>query len=462
MKILLVKPHSLSDHIQAPLGLGYLASALRPGHNVRILDCLKEGITSPRELVEALISFQPDILGLQCYTFHRRFINDVLKEVKKLNKNIICVVGGPHPSVQPEETLGYFGDCLDFGFAGEAEVGFRRLVEALSCGEKDFSSIPGLIFRDKGAVKVNPAEFVDDLDSLGLPSWDLMRPETYPEAQHGAFYRKFPIAPIIATRGCPYPCTFCAGNKIAGRRIRKHSVKYILGQIMMLYADFGIREFHIVDDNFTFEIDYAKELLRGIIALKLDISWATPNGVRLDRLDDELLSLMKKSGLYLISLGIESGSDRVLKLMKKGTTVSRIESAVKLIREHGLEIAGFFILGYPGETKEEIEETIRFSRRLGLIRANFFTFLPFPGTESFKMLEENGELANVDWDNFYFASAPYVSRELSREDLKRLQRKAFLRFYFRPGIFFRNIAQIKSWRHFGFLLKRFYHWIVRG
>jgi radical SAM superfamily enzyme YgiQ (UPF0313 family) len=190
------------------------------------------------------------------------------------------------------------------------------------------------------------------------------------------------------------------------------------------------------------------------------MSWAAPNGIRIDSLDRELLSLMKQSGLYLISLGIESGSDRVLKMMKKNLEVSEIREKIRLISESGLATAGFFILGFPGETKQEILETVKFSRQLKLLRANYFTYLPFPGTESYAGLLASGELDRVDWDRFYFMNAAYTPKGITRKELKKLQRGAFLRFYLRPGILWKNLIGIKSLRHFNFLLKRFFHWIV--
>lgn len=462
MNVLLVKPYNLSDHIQPPLGLGYLANAIRGKTNVRLVDCIKDRVTTPARLTDIVKKFKPDVVGIQCYTFDLKFINEAFEKIKKISKDTICVVGGPHPSTAPKETMEWFFPYADYGFIGEAEIGFSKLVDAISTQGYNMESIPGLIWREGAEIRINEARIVEDLDSLGYPAWDLIRPQTYPECQHGAFYRKFPIAPIIVTRGCPYSCGFCAASKISGKKIRKHSIDYIIREIKMLYDDFKIREFHIIDDNFTYNLDYAKDLLRSIIDLGLNISWATPNGVRLDKLDEEMLDLMKRSGLYLISAGIESGSDRILKLMRKGTTVSQIRGNIRMIRRAGIEIAGFFIIGYPGETKEDIEETIRFACDLDILRANFFTYLPFPGTESFNQLKANGELDNVDWDNFYFMSAAYVPQTLTRRQLKKYLRKAFFRFFLRPRIFIKNITQIKSLRHLKFIMIRFYHWIICG
>jgi radical SAM superfamily enzyme YgiQ (UPF0313 family) len=354
------------------------------------------------------------------------------------------------------------GGAVDFLFQGEAELGLPLLLEEIqNRSEYNLGDIPGLVWRnDQGKFTFNNKVYPENLDALGLPAWDLIHPEKYPEAQHGAFFRKFPIAPIMITRGCPFNCTFCAGGLISGKKIRKRSIANVLSEIKMLYDDYGIREFHIVDDNFSMDRKYAKELLRNLINLRLDISLATPNGVRVDSLDEELLDLLKKAGLYLISLGIESGSNRILSLMKKNLTAEKIRHSIDMIRKFKIDIAGFFIVGFPQETIEEIEETIKFSLKLDLIRANYFTYLPFPGTESYRELEKNSELDNIDWRKFYFMSAPYVPVGLTQKKLKDLQRKAFFRFYLRPNILKKNLLVVKSVRHLYFLLKRFIHWVV--
>lgn len=461
MRILLVKPYNLSDHIQPSLGLGYLATACRERqHDVTILDCIKEGLKLDG-LLSRINNLKPDIVGFQCYTFDLKFVKEALKGCKRLNRNIITAIGGPHPSAVPKQSFAYFKDPLDFIFVGEGEKGIPLLLDKLEDRSSiDLAEIPGLAWREGSDIHVNSQTFVEDLDSLGMPSWDLIHPERYPESQHGAFFKKFPIAPVMLTRGCPFPCTFCAGSTVTGKRIRKHSIDFMLNEIQYLYNTHKIREFHIVDDNFTFDKNYAKEFLKRLIALNLDISWATPNGVRVDTLDEELLNLMKESGLYLISLGIESGSDRVLRLMKKNITVEKNREGINLIRSAGIDIAGFFIMGFPGETKADIKKTIRFSLKSNLIRANFFTYLPFPGSSSYNELASKGELDSVNWDRFYFMNAAYTPKEIKRRELKKLQRLAFLRFYSRPRILWKNLLEIKSVKHLTFLLKRFFHWII--
>ena len=457
MKVLLVKPYNLSDHIQPSLGLGYLAQAVRGKHDVKILDCIKERI-KPLDFPEHLEKIKPDVVGIQCYTYDLRHVKYMLRQCKK--RGITTVLGGPHPSAVPEEAMKHFKNDLDYLFQGEAEIGFEKLLDKLS-GETgaELKEIPGLVWKEGEKVIINEKLFTEDIDALGMPSWDMIKPEEYPEAQHGAFFKKFPIAPIITTRGCPFACTFCAGNLISGKRLRKRSVPHILEEIKMLHDTRGIREFHIIDDNFTLDKDFAKNLLIGLKELKLDISWAVPNGIRMDTIDDELLELMKETGLYLISLGIESGSDRILRLMKKSMTTEKIRRFVALIRKHNIDIAGFFILGFPGETEEDIRKTIALSLELDLVRANFFTYLPFPGTESFNNLKESDKPGRMNLKRFYFMNATFAPEGISKTRLKNFQREAFFKFFLRPRILFKTLKGIKSLRHFKFLFGRFSRWI---
>ena len=461
MRVLLVKPNNLSDHVQPSLGLAYLAQSIRERHHVRIIDCIKDDI-SPEDFGYKIVEkYRPDLVGIQCYTFDIRNVRLLLKSIKEFNRDVKTVVGGAHISSDPKRAFENLKEYLDFGFAGEAEIGFPIFCDLLNSGSTDYELVPGLIWEKEGQLILNPQAMEQDIDKLGDPAWDLIKPEFYPESQHGAFFKKFPIAPIITTRGCPYACTFCSAPILSGKKLRHHSLDYILNNIQFLYHEHGIREFHIVDDNFTQDICYAKEIVQGIINLNLDISIAMPNGIRMDYLDDELLKLLKKAGLYIVSVAIESGNDKVLKEMKKGTTVAKIYRDIERIKRHQLDIAAFFILGFPGETEKTMEDTINLSLKLPLLRANYFTYLPLPGTESYKNLEETGELKKVDWDNFYFMSAAYTPKGISREVLLKIKKKAFLRFHLRPIILFRNIMAVQNFNHFKFLLRRFYHWIIK-
>jgi len=459
VRVLLIKPNNLCDHIQPSLGLGYLAQQIRKDHDVTLFDCIKSH-TPPEEIAGVVEALQPHVVGIQSYTFDVPNVKRMLRAIRRCDPRITTVVGGAHVSADPIPACRAFGDDLDYGFNGEGEIGFGPFLNALEKGADNYDGIPGVIWRHGDQLVVNPSRLVENLDELGMPAFDLLRPDTYPESQHGAFYNKFPISPILTTRGCPHSCTFCSAPILSGKRLRHHSVEYIQRMIRLLYSVYGIREIHIVDDNFTQEIDYAKSVLRMILDMRLDISLALPNGIRMDRVDDELLEMMKAAGVYVVSVAVESGNDQVLKAMNKKTTVHKIRENVARIRRHGLDVAAFFILGFPGETRETIRDTVRLARELDLVRANFFTYLPLPGTASYRDLVESGEIEKVDWNDFKFMSAAYVPKGLTRDELLSLKRKAFLGFYLRPWIFARNIMAIRSYRHFRFLLQRFYHWVV--
>ncbi|MDA8132793.1 MAG: radical SAM protein [Elusimicrobia bacterium] len=459
MKILLVKPGiALGDHIQPPLGIAYLAAVLRVSNDVRVLDFGK--MDRRDDLFSAEVrGFSPDIIGFQCYS-------PEIGEVKRLsalaaaaNPGAVIIAGGPHPTLCPEETMERLAPEVSYLLRGETEESFPLFIKMLSGGAAP-ADVPGLAWRENGGLRVNEIRPIADINALPAPAWDLIRPQEYPPAQHGAFFNQFPIAPIVTTRGCPFACGFCTAPILSGRHMRKRSADSVMAEIETLYNKFGIREIHIVDDNFTLDKAHAVSILKRIVASKLPISLAFPNGVRINTLDDELLDLMKAARTYLISVGIESGSDKTLKRMDKQLNVALIRDKVELIKRKGIDLAAFFILGFPEETVEDMAETIKFSLELPLLRANFFTFLPLPMTPVTLKLIRDGEIGKMDVDGLIFQKVPYAPKGVTRERLRSIQRSAFLRFYLRPGIMLRNLMQVRSPRHFGYLAKRFYHWIL--
>ncbi len=457
MRVLLIKPANLSDHIQPSLGLGYLANQIRNDHDVKILDCLKERVEG-QQLLPFLEEFKPDLVGSQCYSMDLPKVRNILQTVKDFDKSIVTIVGGAHPTGLPKETMKLFGrNLLDFVFVGEGEIGFPKLLRELEKADHaDFNSVPGLGWMNDGELRINQGTQVEDLDSLGMPAWNLIEPDKYPFSPHGVVCMNYPIAPIMATRGCPYHCTFCS---TAGTRLRKRSVESVREEVLLLYNQYGIREFHIVDDNFTLDLGYAKALIKDLLKLNLKASWATPNGVRLDRLDEEILHLMKELGFYSIAVGIESGSERIRRKMKKGSTLQSVRNQLqKVSKVKGIDITGFFIIGFPTETREDIEQTLRFARELPLHRAAFHSFIPLPGAEIWREMEREGELSRVDWDRYFFWARAYVPRGMTLKELKRLHRKAFFLFYLRPHIILYNLKFLQRprvlWYAVKYLLRR--------
>jgi radical SAM superfamily enzyme YgiQ (UPF0313 family) len=437
MKVLLIKPSNLSDHIQPSLGLGYLAAQIRKDHEVRIVDCIKEQLPGP-QLLPVLREFKPDVVGSQCYSMDLPTLKPVLETVKAFNPETVTIVGGAHATNAPQHTMKFFGrDLVDFVFIGEGEIGFPLFLEEVGRPTPNFGRVPGLGWRENGGLHTNPRAQEEDLDKLGMPAWDLIMPESYPFSPHGVVCKNYPIAPVMATRGCPYKCTFCAS---AGTQLRKRSIDLVLSEVKLLHDVHGIREFHMVDDNFTLDMDYARDFAHALMKQGLGASWATPNGVRLDRLDKELVTLLRDAGFYSISVGIESGSDRIRIKMKKGSTIQKIRKDLQMVNEvGGIDVTGFFMLGFPDETKEDIEKTLAFSRELPLQRATFHSFIPLPGTEVWRQMEASGELDRVNWEKYFFWAGSYVPQGLTVKELRQLHREAFLKFYMRPRIIAENM-----------------------
>jgi anaerobic magnesium-protoporphyrin IX monomethyl ester cyclase len=461
-KIVLAVPFSRTHYVVPPIGLGYLATALRnKGFNdIVILDCLKEKLDL-KGLQKRLVQLEPAVVGFQLYSYDFPFVKKSVEMVKESLPGSMAVIGGPHVSAVGDLALREIPGA-DFGFVGEGEPGLPLLMKQRLRGERiPFPEVPGLIYREDDGIHMNPRAVIDDLDDLGFPAWDLMVPGEYPDSPQGGFYKNFPIAPISTTRGCPYSCTFCGSSVNMGKKLRFRSTAMVLREMQMLYNDYGVREFHIIDDMFNFRKQRVNDFCNGIRGHGLDISYTFPNGLRLDHLDMETLRMMKDTGAYSFNVGIESGSQRILDLMKKNLTLESIEEKVNLVVEAGLEPCGFFIIGFPGETGEDIKATIKFARRLKLKRAHFSNFLPLPGTEATRQLIENQEIEKPVWEDLFYSKVPYAPKGISKRKLKSFQRRAYLSFHWRPAILFRMLLEIKSMNHLKLTLKRIWDYLFR-
>lgn len=447
MKILLVAPAKDSSRGLAkfpPIGLGYVASALRRSgfHDVTILDCLLEGMDTAA--FESYVGHaRPDVVGINSWSLS---VNDVarsLEAVKRVDPAITTVIGGPHPSALGERSMSAL-TCADYGFKGEGEKGVPMLMEYLS-GKPGIAlkSIPGLMWRQGTVINSNPQFFEDDLDSLGFPSWDLIAIERY--ASSGSLVQK-KTACIITTRGCPFPCTFCSAFITAGKTVRRRSIANIMAELRLLMTDYGIRRFVVFDENITLHKDHIKSFCTAIIESGIKASFELPNGIRLDTLDLGILKMMRRAGFSeRVAVGIESGSARLLKFMKKGLTKEEIREKIDLLNSAGFRPIGYFIVGFPTETKAEIDETVAFAMGLRLYRAGFMPFHPLPGTESFRFLVEAGEISeDFDWSRLSTDTIAYAPKGISKAELDALRKKAILRFNLRPRVIWDYLRDYNS------------------
>ena len=428
------------------LGLGYLASCLRQaGHEVTILDALRDALP-PDQVCKIVQAERPDLVGV---TILSLFYPEARSRVRLLKQACSCkvVIGGHHVTALPEASLTETN--ADCAIVGEGEDTIVHLAGALE-GAGEFADISGLAYRCDGSVVMNePSALIENLDGIPFPAWDLVGLERYPPISHGTIHRRFPNAPIITTRGCPYRCTFCAARLTAGTKLRKRSAENVVDEIEMLYKNFGISEFHFEDDNFAFEKQHAYRICEEIVRRGLRVDWSCPNGVRVDTLDDELLAMMKRSGCYMLALGIESASQEILEAAHKKMNIDVVPETVRRMRVHGILSMGFFILGLPGETQETALKTIDFAKTVDLDFVMFTHFVPLPGTEIFDQLTRSGRDPEEFFGSHLMSRAVLETEHLSRADLTRLQKRAHREFYFRPRVFFRTLARIRpsQWRY---------------
>lgn len=436
-----------------PLGLMYLASALRlKGHQVKILDLFSFG-EEVEKVSEALKKEVFDIVGIAGMSFQYNPMLRVAEIVKNEHDEIKVLAGGPHASALPSLLLK--NKNIDFLLRGEADFSLPSLLDVID-NPLDWKNVHGLCFRTREGIHMSAPQIIEDVDSLPFPAWDLIDIRKYVGRHHGFFYEKEPIGQIITSRGCPYLCTFCGASIVHLRKWRPHSPKYVISEIDRLVKESGIQELHIEDDNFAFNLQRAKSIFQRIVDRKYDLKINFPNGVRIDRLDDELLRLMKKAGVYSITFGIESGSPRILERAKKNITIDLVERQVKKTKKYGFYTQAFFIIGFPHEEKKDIEETIRFAQNLDLDAAFFGTYVPLPGSQDFRELIEKGKITveGMDWDSMFSSKAQDSAFYLTPEEIEYFQRLATRKFYIRPRILLKSLRRIRGFRQVHGLLTR--------
>ena len=450
MKIMFAIPISSERFKIIPdLGLGYLASLVRSaGHEVCLVDCPREK-HNYSDFERRVREYQPDVLAMKVYTIDTPHAQQMIRVARRVSSNIVPVIGGPHPSMElPENVFEQFPE-LDFAFAGEAEPGFVPFLERLKSASSDFSDIGGLRWRDSaGVIHANERMLVEDLSTLPLPAWDLMDPRWY---RYGFSFMtsRYPAAPMAITRGCPYHCTYCGVHLITSHNLRVRNIESVIEEIKLLSGKYGVRSIDIIDDNFAFHREFVMEFCERLIREKLDIGWNCPCGVRVDRLDKEMIRMMERSGCFALSLGVESGSNRVLSKIKKNLTAETVAEQVTMIkRVSNIKLLGLFMMGFPDETEEEIEATIKLACSQPFDMASFSVLRVIPRTEIYNELVAEGRIpSHMD---YFEAGVPIFTRSYSQipdDRLFKLYRKAYMSFYFRPKIFLRLLSEIRRWNH---------------
>jgi len=428
--VLLLRPGSFSVSTFPPLNLMSLAAYLRArGREARVLDL---GFPEDVAELEAIVVERPPVLiGVSATTPEFSAAVRLVRDLKARVPSVPVVVGGVHVSALGIDAVEEAG--ADFGVIGEGEETLDELVAALerSPGGADLSPIRGLVYRRAGGWRVTPARPpIVDLDALPTPAWDLIRAERYLGKPWGILQRRARTGFVVTSRGCPYDCTFCASRVTQGRRFRGRSPGLVVDEIEALYRRQGVREFLIAEDNFTFDRDRAAAICEEILRRGLDLAWRTPNGVRADSLDSELVGLMRRSGCYLLGFGIETADRDVLRRTGKDLDLDRVTDTIAMVRSHGILTFGTFVLGMPGETRRSVLETVRFAVDSGLDIAHFGLYAPYPGSRDFDAVRDVPGLR--EWDR-YVAFETLPCSDLSAAERKALLRRAYASFYLRPA-----------------------------
>ena len=416
IKIVLIYPRGGDTKQGIPLAFGYLRSNTDESkYDIKIIDCTLDDIPLPT-LLDRVRQLDPEIVGITSWSFNYPEALILLRVVKQINPNIRTIFGGPHATVFAEKVIK--NDEIDFVFRGEAELSFSVFLEEIKKTNPDFSRVRGLVYKnEEGEPIFNEIARIENPDDVKIPDYSAINLERYIERGYRYQNSKARNAPIWVTRGCPYRCAFCAVPIVSGRRIRKHSLEYMIQWLKFLYTKYDIRGFVIIDDNFTFDIEYAKAFCEEVIKLGYkDIEFNCPNGIRMQRGNYELWNLMYQAGWSTVVGAPESGSKRGLQSLRKDLDPNEVPSIIREMKRAGLKVNGFFMVGCPGETQEDLGETELLIKECGFNRLSVTNFQPMPGTPIYDELVKQGEIAG-DFLPTTFGDRTYTPSTLKDFDL---------------------------------------------
>jgi len=454
MRVCLINPPRIQPkawgkpNVFPPIGLAYVAAVLEKSHIVSIIDAPTEGWQnleedygntyrvglSNQQIAEKLNRFSPDVVGIEIpFSGWSRTAFSVASMVKSVDKDIVVFLDGQHPSAMPNECL--TRRDVDFVIIGERENTVLELVNDLERRTEDFAGVKGLGFVKNGKTVITEQRPpIEDLDSLPFPARHLLPNEVY-----NAVVKELPLRGeirkpwtiMITSRGCPYNCVFCSNCTVWGKRWRSRSPANVVDELEDVVKRFGVEQIDFYDDNMTLDRKRMATICDLIVERDLRVEWFTPNGIRADTLDETLLRKMKRSGCKKIRLAPESGVQRVVnEIIKKNLDLKAVEQAVISSKKVGIGVGCFFVIGLIGETKDDIEETIRYAHKLRKLGADSFIFsiaAPVHGTELYNQAKKLGFLKEGFCEDSLASAEPSIATpEFSAEELQELCMRANL------------------------------------
>jgi radical SAM superfamily enzyme YgiQ (UPF0313 family) len=424
-----------------PLGLAYLAATLmRAGHEVELIDANALRM-SPAEVVKTVIDSSPGAIGITCVTPLLPVVAHISRSLKEALPDTPILVGGPQVTIMPELTME--NPVFDYGIEGEAEIAMPQLLEAIS-GRAPPVDVGGVLYRrDDQVVLGGPAE-VMPIDEIPFPARDSLPNDKYFDMTTEA--RR--VSSIMTSRGCPYKCAFCE-RYIRGGHYRMRNAESVVDELELMITKYDCTEVVIYDDTFTANKKRTAEICESILERGLKFKWDCRT--RVDCVSPDLLRLMARAGCSRISFGVESASEDVRKTFNKGITIDQVSEAFEWTRAAGIRILAYFMLGAPEETRASIGKTLALSLKLNPDFAYYSIVVPYPGTDLYDHSLEKGLIGFDYWKEYVRTEGAlaepvpmFEHDDVTRKRLLSALKRAYLRFYLRPGYILRRFGSIKS------------------
>jgi magnesium-protoporphyrin IX monomethyl ester (oxidative) cyclase len=442
MRVLLINPPAplvesfANAGVSAPpLGLAYIASILeRNGYKVEILDC--QALELPLNRVKQEIENKhPQVVGVTSTTPTIYSALKIVKAAKKVDQSIITMIGGPHASFMPKETLNSCRE-LDFVVIGEGEYITLELLNSI-VEDKPLEEVKGIAFRKGKYILETPKRpYISNLDALPLPARHLL-----PMDKYKILGKNLTVIHVISSRGCPFKCIFCSSSALFGKMFRARSVDNVIAEIEESLQKYKTRNVEFMDDTFTFNRNRVLKFCEEVKRRCLDISWGCSS--RVDTITKEMMEKMREAGCFIIFFGIESASQKTLNLIGKGITIDKAVKVINWAKEVGIETLASFVIGFPWETIDDMKRTIKFAKKLKPDFVEFSVATPYPGTPLYELAKEKGFLEVKDWSKYTTIKPVMKGENFSIKDVNLLMLLSYGQFYLSPSFL---IAQIKKRR----------------
>ncbi len=457
MKILLVKPRYHEVHYKKmwsskmpPLGILYIASVLlKNDFKVKVLDMEALGYDTD-QLREYLLKEKPDVVGVSTTTPIIKNTIECIRTIRMVLTEAVIVVGGPHVTLEPEHSLKTMLE-LNFILRGEAEHTFLELVQCLAeaRGIDEIKKIPGIGFlRENGTFISKKTPLIENLDKLPFPAFELVDMTRYGDSL--SFKKKTFM--MMASRGCPYACTFCSEPLLYGHKFRARSPENVVEEIETLVKRCGIKHIVFSDSTFNYNMERVEQICDLIIEKQLRFEWRIK--ARVDYVNKKMLKKLKQANCRIISYGVESAQQESLNLLQKAFTIEQVKSAFKLTKEAGIEILGYFILGLPNETNKQLKNTISFAKKLNPDYVTFTMATPWPKTRFTESVSNH--IITKDWSEFWQKNCVTDFPQISNKEIQKQYNEAFLSFYMRPSYIINRLTKIRSPKEFLINIQQFF------